>query len=48
MEFETYRPKGGWLAHYRRKAIFEKVTSTVMALAAFFIYAAVVTFTETI
>lgn len=48
MEFDTYRPRGGWRAHYRRKAVFDKIVSTLMAVAAFAVYAAMVTLTESI
>lgn len=48
MDFNTYRPRGGWLASYRRKAVFDKVVSTLMAVAAFAVYAAMVTLTESI
>lgn len=48
MDFDTYRPRGGWRAHYRRKAIFDRVVSTLMAVAAFAVYATMVTIAESI
>lgn len=48
MDFDTYRPRGGWRAHYRRKAIFDRVVSTLMAVAAFAVYSAMVTIAESI
>lgn len=48
MEFEEYKPHGGWMTQHRRHAIFNKVVSTAMALAAFVIYATVATIVESV
>lgn len=48
MEYMEIRPKCGWVAHRRRIAIAQKIKSTLMAVAAFAVYAAMVTMTETI
>ena len=45
---QEFSPKGGWMTHYRKRAIVQKVKSTIMAIVAFAVYAVAVTLTETI
>lgn len=48
MEVKEYRPRNGWVAYRKRASIALKIKSTLMAFAAFAVYAAMVTLTETI
>lgn len=48
MEFNEFAPRCGWKNYYRHRKLFRKVVSTIMALAAFAVYAAMVTLAESI
>lgn len=48
MEFNEFAPRCGWKNYYRRRNLFRKVASAIMALAAFAVYAAMVTLAESI
>ena len=44
--FKEYEPRCGWLAYNRRKAIKEKIKSTLIALVGFAVFAAASTLCE--
>lgn len=48
MGYDEYKPHGGWISFRKRKAIKEKIKSTLMAIVAIVVYAAASTLTASI